>query len=405
MIPAGVSRTLVGMLAVTALGCGDGGTGSGPVPPPASLRIEPIDSILTEGGTRQLTATYLDSTGHPVPGETITWSSEEPSVALVSRNGLVSARVPGAVLITARGAGFWAQQGMTVIDSQIVTRLDLHASPFGIAVSGTTAYLTLPLADSVRVLNTTTATVVTTLAIGSAPTAVVFNPSGSRAYVANQGGTLGVIDPSSNTVLTPAVLPGGAYAAVVSSDGGTIWVTMPGRRQVAAVDAATLLVSDSGPAPVVSQGLASDPTLPRLFVSGLGGFIGDTNLYELDAVTLDSVRSWLIDGWASTLVVAPDGTRLFVADQSAHLTVIPLSTGIPQPAMPLVGGAQGITLSPDGTKLAISEDRGVVEVFDVATLQLVKTINVGGIPRGLAYTPSGSRLLVANEAGWVDFIR
>lgn len=391
------------LLAATSA-CSDGAAAADP-PVPVGMVISPVDSLVRAGATVPLTATYLDESGNPLPGGNFTWTTSDATVAVVSGTGVVTTKQPGPVTIGAAGSGFAASLWLNVVDSLIVTRLDVQASPFGIAIAGTQAFVTLPLGDSLRVINTTLQSVVSTLPTGGAPTEVAVNPAGTRVYVANQDASLGVIDPATNTTVSTVSVPGGLYAVVVSGDGATVWTSSTNWSRVYSVDAAMLAVTDTGPAPVAAQGLARHPTLPRLYSGGQGEFIGDPNVYELDAGTLDSLRSWVIDGIASEIAVAPDGSRLFVADQSGMLNVIALPSGVAEPKIPLLGGALGMTLSPDGTRLALSVAGGWVEVYSLATLQRVKLVFVGGTPRGLAYTTDGSRLLVTNENRWVDFIR
>lgn len=403
-----MTRDVIRLLAALALvgvvsSCSDN---SGPAAgPPVGIVITPFDTALQQGRGLQYHAGLVDSTGTTVPGASFTWSTDAAGVATVSASGLVTAHQVGAVLVTVTSDTLSASVPLTVIDSLITTRLDMQASPFGIGIAGTQAFVTLPLADSLRVINTTLQRVVSTLPTGGAPTEVAVNPAGTRVYVANQDATLGVIDPATNTTVSTVPVPGGLYAVVVSGDGATVWTSSTNWSRVYSVDATTLAVTDTGPAPVAAVGLARHPTLPRLYSGGQGEVIGDANLYELDAGTLDSLRSWVIEGTASEIAVAPDGSRLFVADQSGQLNVIALPSGVAEPAIPLLGGALGMTLSPDGTRLALSVAGGWVEVYSLATLQRVKLVFVGGTPRGLAYTTDGSRLLVTNENRWVDFIR
>jgi len=391
------------LLAITSA-CSDGAATADP-PVAVGIVISPVDSLVRAGAAVQLTATYLDDSGNPLPGGGFTWTTSDATIAVVSGTGVVTAKRPGPVTIGATGSGLSASLSLNVVDSLIVTRLDVQASPFGIGIAGTQAFVTLPLADSLRVINTTSQRVVSTLPTGGVPTEVAVNPAGTRVYVANQDATLGVIDPATNTTVSTVPAPGGLYAVVVSGDGSTVWTSSTNWSRVYSVDAASLVVTDTGPAPVAAVGLARHPALPRLYSGGQGEFIGDANLYELDAGTLDSLRSWVIQGTASEIAVAPDGTRLFVADQTGKLNVIALPSGVAEPAIPLLGGALGMTISPDGTRLALSVAGGWVEVYSLTTLQRVKLVFVGGTPRGLAYTTDGSRLLVTNEDRWVDFIR
>jgi len=57
----------------------------------ASVTVSPASRSLFVGQTVQLTATPKDSAGNPLTGQTITWSSDNTTIATVSASGLVTA--------------------------------------------------------------------------------------------------------------------------------------------------------------------------------------------------------------------------------------------------------------------------------------------------------------------------
>jgi len=102
--PAGFGLAIAALTLVTATGCGDG---VGPELRGASLRIYLDGSRYDEqtialGETLKLTAQVLDATGDPVPGETFSWSTEQPSVVVVQGDGFVSAVGVGTAYVIAR---------------------------------------------------------------------------------------------------------------------------------------------------------------------------------------------------------------------------------------------------------------------------------------------------------------
>lgn len=130
MLRLSVSRSLVwataiAVLAVAVAGCGGGreyivpptpGTGDGTTPgtPPGpsptgvakiQVSLASGSASLSVGETLQLSAVALDAQGKQVSGVAITWRSSDPSIAEVSAAGLVTAKKPGTVQVTASGAG------------------------------------------------------------------------------------------------------------------------------------------------------------------------------------------------------------------------------------------------------------------------------------------------------------
>lgn len=80
----------------------------------ASVLVTPDHLSLGLGQSRQLTAEASDAQGNVLTGRPVAWSSNNPSVALVSRTGVVTARAPGGAIITATVEGVSAPAAVTV---------------------------------------------------------------------------------------------------------------------------------------------------------------------------------------------------------------------------------------------------------------------------------------------------
>jgi len=394
-----VARVLAGLVLVgVASACSDN---SGPSPIPAGVVITPGDTLIPARTSTAYHATLVDSAGQPLTFGAFTWTSDDTTIATVSATGVVTAKQIGLADIYATSDTLSGFVTIQVVDSLITTRLFLGADAAGLAVSGSKAYVTLVTAGSLAVLNVPAETATGRVVTGYVPTGVTFNAAGTRAYVTNQGGTLGVLDAAANTKLSSVPIPGAPFVDLTSADDATVWVTSGSLNRVYALNATTLTIVDSAVTPVGPNGLARHPTLPRLYVSGSV----DGKVYELDATTLDSLRSWSLGGSAQGMVVSADGSRLFVANELGWIDVITLASGAVGTPVAIAGSPFGLALSPDGTRLATSCTSGSVVVLNSATLAVIQTINTQGIARRLAYRADGTRLLVANEAGWVDFIR
>jgi uncharacterized protein YjdB len=87
-----------------------------PAAPPAvaSLLVTPGSFSLPLGQTFQLTATATDSLGRPVSSAVITWATDDATIALVSPEGLVTARAPGIARIMATSAGYTSAIAVTI---------------------------------------------------------------------------------------------------------------------------------------------------------------------------------------------------------------------------------------------------------------------------------------------------
>ena len=72
----------------------------------ASVSVAPAHaSFVQVGNTLQLAATPLSAAGYAVAGQTVTWSSSDPTIATVTAGGLLTAVAPGVATMTALCAG------------------------------------------------------------------------------------------------------------------------------------------------------------------------------------------------------------------------------------------------------------------------------------------------------------
>jgi len=84
----------------------------------ATVTVSPASVTLQSGQTSQLTATLKDANGNVLTGPTVTWSSNNASVATVSGTGLVTASGPGTATITAMSGG---QSGTATVTVSVAT--------------------------------------------------------------------------------------------------------------------------------------------------------------------------------------------------------------------------------------------------------------------------------------------
>ena len=80
----------------------------------ASVEVVPGVATLAVGATQRLIATPRDSLGDALPTPEVEWISNDPGVARVSREGIITAVAAGFTQITARAAGHSATVGVTV---------------------------------------------------------------------------------------------------------------------------------------------------------------------------------------------------------------------------------------------------------------------------------------------------
>ncbi len=104
-------RLTLGAAVMASVGCGDS---TAPEPTVTSVAISPSNSALGVSESVQLSVTVTDSDGANVADPSVTWSSDDTSVATVDDDGLVTAVAPGVATIEATVDGVSGEHTATV---------------------------------------------------------------------------------------------------------------------------------------------------------------------------------------------------------------------------------------------------------------------------------------------------
>ncbi len=94
--------------------------------PVASVEVTPGNLAMLVGTTSQLVATALDNEGRVLSGRPIIWSSNNPAVATVSADGLVTALAPGGAIMSATAEG---KVGLASVTSAAMPVAAVNVSP------------------------------------------------------------------------------------------------------------------------------------------------------------------------------------------------------------------------------------------------------------------------------------
>ena len=255
--------------------------------------------------THQLTATVTDQSGHPITGASVTWSSSNTTVALVSGAGLVAAIGNGVDTVTATSGGKSGQAIVTV--SQVPASVGKIAGD----AQSWAASATLPTPITVKVVDSGGSPVVSkavTFAVVSGGGSIVersafTDPGGFAAVHWTLGATLGAqsasatASPASGVTFTAtAGTPGTPTQMAAAAGDGQIGLdTFPLNIPPAVV------VKDAGGLPV------SGVSVTFAVASGGGSVTGATTTTNVNGVA--TVGSWkVLDGANSlTATAAPSG--------------------------------------------------------------------------------------------------
>jgi YVTN family beta-propeller protein len=275
----------------------------------------------------------------------------------------------------------------------------LPGGPYGIAVRGDLAYVTRSQAAAIERLDLATGRFVGTIPLGCAPTCVAFDPTGARAYVSvHYRDEVAIVDTERHVPTGAFPVPGDPMPLALSRGGQTLFVTTNTDR-LFGLNARNGRIIGSLPLPATSHHFALHPAGDRLYVATRTA----GTVLEVDTMRYRVLRTFTLGGWPQGLVVTPDGSTLYAANEQHGLDVITLGTGR-NGRLPLAGGAVSLALSPDGRFLYTGlVHAGKVGVIEVAPLKLRDSITTGGRPRQIAFD-ARSYVFVVNEAGWIDVL-
>ena len=112
---------------------------AGAPPAVALVVIAPQNPTVVTGGSVQLTANILDSSGNFLTGRAVTWTSSNQNVAVVNASGLVTAIAPGGATITAISEGVVGATQVTVsAPASTVASVVVTPGSASVQVGGTT---------------------------------------------------------------------------------------------------------------------------------------------------------------------------------------------------------------------------------------------------------------------------
>ncbi|MDD5055604.1 MAG: YncE family protein [Candidatus Peribacteraceae bacterium] len=276
---------------------------------------------------------------------------------------------------------------VSVIDTtsdSVITTIAVGTNPLFSTAVGTKLYVNNQGSDNVSVIDTTSDSVITTIAVGSDPqfsTAV-----GTKLYVSNNSDhSVSVIDTTSDIeILTITVGAGPEFSTAV---GTKLYVNNQVSNNVSVIDTTSDSVITTiavGTNPQFSTAVGT-----KLYVNNQGS----NNVSVIDT-TSDSVITTIAVG-SYPLFSTAVGTKLYVNNQGSN-NVSVIDTTSDSVITTIAVGSSNYSSTVVGTKMyvinAMSED---ISVVDTATDAVIKTIGVGSWP--MFSTAVGTKLYVNNS--------
>jgi YVTN family beta-propeller protein len=383
------------------------GSGHVRVRGPTTIVVTPGDTTIAQGDSAQFRAKVYDQAGDSIPGLSLTWETSNPAVVTVSATGrarTISGR-SGQLTISARYGFRVGAATLTVTDTSILgNRVAVPGNGYGAAISvNSVAYITMPNANLLARADLPSQTFTTMSSGGENPAEVVFNATGTRLYITNQlGGTVTVIDVATNSVIDTIAVGSRPYELLFQPGDSILWVGK--------IDS------------LYAVRLATKEIIARFSIGHLANglaIVRDTLLYasthesgtivEINLRTRTVGRTFNVGGIPQKIVTSTDGNELYIANQAGYVQFWNLNTGTQRAGnIPLTGaGAYGIAVRPTTGMLYVTtfySGGGQIIVIDPALHAAINAVVAGGDTRRVVFSASGVGF-VPNGNGWVDFIK
>jgi YVTN family beta-propeller protein len=236
--------------------------------------------------------------------------------------------------------------------------------------------------------------------VGADPGDVVFNNSGTRAYVsAFNAGTITIIDVASASPIATVPIAANAYRLALMTDESKLFVTSTDGH-VYIVNLSLLTVSSLALSGALN-GCALDVFGRYLYVTSTGG-----NVWKIDVLTSGLVATTNRGGIGQEVALAPNGSEIYVANEAGWVDVLDAATLAPRARIARDGAPFGLAVTSDGLYLYVTSPLdGMIDIVNVVTRAVVKRLHVGGTPRRATFDALGLAAFVANESNYVDVIR
>ncbi|MEK4235841.1 Ig-like domain-containing protein [Paenibacillus sp. FSL H7-0714] len=241
----------------------------------------------------------------------------------------------------------------------------------------TQVFVTNRADGTVSVIDPSTDTVISTIAVGTWPHGVAFNSDGSKAYVANySSNSVSVINTATLSVIRTISVSDNPVAMVVIGD--RLYLTQSGRSEVSVLDVKSDTVISKIPVSSSPYGLSVNPAGSKIYVATVSG----TTLDVIDTVTNKVEATIPVGGPAYATEVSPDGSKVYVVNAlSNSVTVVNAITNQVETTMSVGSTPYVIGLSKDGSQaFTVNYGASNMSVIDTTKNTVIKTINLSPGP-------------------------
>jgi len=372
-------------------------TDAGSNPTTTSLTLAPASLPVGSVGPVVMTATVIPTSGTGTPSGSVTFFSGSTQVGTVtvSKGAGSFSYNPSALAV-----GIYSITAVYSGDGTFSSSSS-PAQTLGITQNGPLAYVANAQSNTLSVINIPTASVVSTIPVGSEPVLLAISPNGQQIYVSNFGANdVSVINTASNAVVGTIPVQSEPNDIAFTPDGSAAYVVNYASNTVSVVDTTSQTVTATIPVQTSPYGVAMAPTSIGTFVYVTNS---GSNTVSVIAVASNTVVQTINVGTKPTGVsVSPNGSMVYVANPGSNsISVISVASNTVVATIPAGTSPVKAAFTPDGTYAYVANAGNSVSVIDTASNTVINTITGTSfqLPQDIALSPDGAYAFVANLTG------
>jgi len=232
---------------------------------------------------------------------------------------------------------------------------------------------------------------ITTVAVGNNPTAIVTNPATNEIYVANSGSAeLTVINGTTNAITTIAA--GTKPTAIaINPERNQIYVANSGSNNVTVIDGATKATTAVA-AGIYPAAIAVNPVTNRIYVAN----IGSNNVTVIDGTTY-ATTTVAVGSTPAGIAVNPVTNQIYVANSgSNNVTVIDGATNATT-SVAVGTGPYAISVNPVTNQIYVANEHSANVTVINGVSNATTTVPAGNNPFAIAVDTVTNQIYVANS--------
>lgn len=358
-----------------------------------SIAISPRDIFSPAPGTVNFTALgkFSDSSTQNLSA-LVSWSSSNPTIAMVDSTGKVTSISPGTTMITATSGRFSDSTRLTLFALQEFSIPTTSSDSLGIT-SGTDGNLWFTEYHGSKIGRITSAGVITEFPIpssGNGPVRITSGPDGNLWFGGGHITTSGVLTYTGANYIND----------ITSGPDGNLWVTYSNsvvRSSASDGTSTNFAIPTTGSNPIgITAGPDGNLWFTELYGNKIGKITPTGTITEFTVPTANSYPQYIATG--------PDGNLWFTEYTGNKIGRITTAGVITEFPLPMVGSSpSSIVAGPDGniwfteysgSKIGMITPAGVITEFNVPSSG----------PRGITAGPDGNIWFVENDSNKIGKI-